>query len=100
MQPFDPSQRGLPPIKSALLPSPVRSIRDTPSGPLSLRVILAEATDTTALASQGRSPDADEQTGRHAYRLLMTARETVVIGWFQVPAKAVLSRWPEHEVSS
>src|ERR1700677_3920405 len=30
----------------------------------------------------------------------MTASEAVIIGWFQVPPKAVPSRWPEHEVSS
>ena len=45
------------------------------------------------------SPDADKQASRHAYRLLMTASETVIIGWLQVPPKAVPSRWPEHEVA-
>src|SRR5580698_11026567 len=29
----------------------------------------------------------------------MTAGKAVVIGWLQVPSKAVPSRWPEHEVS-
>jgi len=29
----------------------------------------------------------------------MTASETVIIGWLQVPAKTMLPRWPEHEVS-
>src|SRR3984957_172336 len=29
----------------------------------------------------------------------MTASETVIIGWLQIPSKAVSSRWPEHEVS-
>src|ERR1700730_13951119 len=29
----------------------------------------------------------------------MTTSETVIIGWLQVPSKAVPSRWPEHEVA-
>jgi len=29
----------------------------------------------------------------------MTASETVIIGWLQVPADTVPSRWPEHKVA-
>src|SRR5579859_6640869 len=54
---------------------------------------------TITLDSPIPSPDTNEQTSRHTYRLLMTTSEAVIIGWLQVPPKAVLSRWPKHEVS-
>ncbi len=43
--------------------------------------------------------DADEKSSAHAYRLLVTRREAVVVGWFQVPAESVSAGRPEHEVS-
>jgi hypothetical protein len=58
-----------------------------------------EPARASAMRLEIRSPDADEQTGRHTYRLLMSTSEAVIIGWLQVPPKEVPSRWPEQEVS-
>jgi len=50
-------------------------------------------------ASPLSSAKADEQTSRHAYRLLVTSRETVIVGWLQLPPKPVPACRPEHEIS-
>lgn len=43
--------------------------------------------------------NADQQTGAHADRLLVASGKAVIVGRFQIPAEAMFSMRPEHEVS-
>ena len=61
---------------------------------------IVDTFETTRIHAPVRLPDADEQTSRHAYRLLMTTCKAVVVGRFKKPSKPVSSGWPEHKVSS